>query len=50
MQVDIWNYREIATDLDLTGFSVEAKDGEIGKVDHASYDVGAGWIVIDTGP
>jgi hypothetical protein len=50
MPVDIWSYREIATDLDLTGFSVEAKDGEIGKVDRATYDVGAGAIVVDTGP
>jgi hypothetical protein len=50
MPVDIWSYREIATDLDLTGFSVEAKDGEIGKVDHATYDLEAGSIVVDTGP
>ncbi len=37
-------------DLDLAGFSVEAVDGGIGKVDEASYDVGASYIVVDTGP
>ena len=35
---------------DLTGFGVEALDGGIGKIDEASYDVGAGYIVVDTGP
>ena len=48
---DIWAYRETRwTQSDLTGFSVEAIDGSIGKVDEASNDVGAGFIVVDTGP
>ena len=48
---DIWDYRETRwTQSDLTGFSVEAIDGSIGKVDEASNDVGAGFIVVDTGP
>jgi len=48
---DIWVYRETRwTQSDLTGFSVEAIDGSIGKVDEASNDVGAGFIVVDTGP
>ena len=49
--VDIWTYREHQwTTSDLTGFGVEALDGGIGKIDEASYDVGAGYIVVDTGP
>jgi hypothetical protein len=47
----IWAYREtVWTQNDLTGFSVEANDGSIGKVDEASNDVGASFIVVDTGP
>jgi hypothetical protein len=34
----------------LSGFGVEAIDGSIGKVDEASNDVGASFIVVDTGP
>jgi hypothetical protein len=49
--MDVWTYRQTEwTTQDLTGFSVEAIDGGIGKVDEASYDVGAGYIVVDTGP
>jgi hypothetical protein len=48
---DMWLYREKEwTTTDLTGFGVEARDGSIGKIDEASYDVGAGYIVVDTGP
>jgi hypothetical protein len=48
---DIWTYRDEAIgDIDLAGYSVEAVDGGIGKVDEASYDVGAGFVVVDTGP
>ena len=48
---DIWLYRETRwNQRDLTGFSVEALDGSIGKIDEASMDVGAGFIVVDTGP
>jgi hypothetical protein len=50
-RMDIWTYRETDwTTSDLTGLSVEALDGGIGKIDEASYDVGAGYIVVDTGP
>jgi hypothetical protein len=34
----------------LTGFKVHANDGDIGKVDAATTDVGASYIVVDTGP
>ena len=49
--VDVWTYRETTwTRTDLTGFSVEALDGSIGKVHEASNDVGDSYIVVDTGP
>jgi len=35
---------------DVAGYKVEATDGDIGKVDDASYEVGAGCVVVDTGP
>ena len=48
---DIWTYRSgSSTDLDLTGFSVEAVDGGIGKVDEATYEAGSSYVVVDTGP
>jgi hypothetical protein len=49
--LEIWTYREQTwTTTDLTGFKVEAIDGGIGKVDEAGYDVGAGYLIVDTGP
>jgi hypothetical protein len=48
---DIWVFRQSSwTQNDLTGYSVEAVDGSIGKVDEASNEVGVGFIVVDTGP
>ena len=48
---DVWVYREtIWTQSDLSGFSVEALDGSIGKVDEATNEVGGSYIVVDTGP
>jgi hypothetical protein len=48
---DIWTYREQTwSGTDMTGFSVEATDGSIGKVDEATYEVGGSYIVVDTGP
>jgi hypothetical protein len=49
--MDVWTYREETVgDIDLTGFSVEARDGGIGKIDEATYDVGRSYLVVDTGP
>ena len=49
--VDIWTYREQTWGAtDLTGYSVEATDGGIGKVDEATNEVGGSYIVVDTGP
>ena len=48
---DLWSYREQTwTTQNLTGYSVEAIDGGIGKIDEASTEVGAGFLVVDTGP
>ena len=34
---------------DLAGYGVEAADGHIGKIDEATYAVGASYLVVDTG-
>ena len=47
---DIWSYPETVGRLDVTGFRVEARDGDIGKVDETLHEAeGAGFIVVDTG-
>ena len=55
--IDPWTYGDVDTigvdatrNLDLTGFSVEATDGGIGKVDEATYETSRSYIVVDTGP
>ena len=50
--MDIWTFRtaEPLGDIDVTGYSVEATDGGIGKVDEATYEVGGSYVVVDTGP
>ena len=49
--MEIWAYRDkTITGLDLTGSSVEATDGSIGKVDDATNEIGSSYIVVDTGP
>ena len=51
VRTEIWTYRDRNwTTGTLIGYSVEAVDGGIGKIDDASYDVGAGYLVVDTGP
>jgi hypothetical protein len=55
---DLWTYRDqselgsnvVDTHPDISGFSVEAVDGSVGKVDEATYEVGRSYIVVDTGP
>jgi hypothetical protein len=55
---EMWTYRDTSalgsnvmeTHADLTGFTVEALDGSIGKVDESTYDVGRSYLVVDTGP
>jgi hypothetical protein len=36
--------------MNLAGFSVEATDGGIGKVDETTHEVGSGYLIVDTGP
>jgi PRC-barrel domain len=49
--MDLWVYRQTSwTQNDLAGFSVEAIDGSIGKVDEASTATDASYLVVDTGP
>lgn len=52
MTENIWSYPASAghtPNADLTGYKVEATDGQIGKVDKHSSDVGSQYIVVDTG-
>ena len=51
MQIDLWTYEITLPEMaDLSGFDVEATDGSIGHVDEATYEVGASYLVVDTGP
>ena len=48
---DIWTHQDTSlAGADLTGYKIEAIDGSIGKIDEASNDVGASYLVVDTGP
>jgi hypothetical protein len=52
---DLWTFTVVTpqvdlTSIDLSGFSVEARDGGIGKVDEATHEAGGSFIVVDTGP
>jgi hypothetical protein len=48
----LWMYRDdiVTADTDIVGYSIEALDGGIGKIDEATYDAGSSYIVVDTGP
>lgn len=53
MAGDIWGYPETAQYVpgaQLVGYSVEASDGPIGKVDKHTEEVGRSYLVVDTGP
>jgi PRC-barrel domain len=55
MHTEVWGYRDTTLESDLSGsnvvgYNVEALDGSIGKVDEATFDATAGYIVVDTGP
>ena len=52
MKNDMWTYSNeySAQTMDVEGFEVAANDGDIGKIDEATYDVGTSYIVVDTGP
>jgi hypothetical protein len=54
--VQMWEFNVVKTPaidltkVDLAGFKVEARDGNIGKVDEATHEAGGSFIVVDTGP
>ncbi|MFD6967948.1 PRC-barrel domain-containing protein [Streptomyces sp. NPDC059979] len=53
MSTNMWSYNPASNytpGTRLIGFKVEASDGHIGKVDEHTEDVGASYIVVDTGP
>jgi hypothetical protein len=52
MRTEMWTYTTdvSAHDLNVEGFEVEATDGDIGKIDEATYEVGSSFVVVDTGP
>jgi hypothetical protein len=51
--IDIWTFQvEVEpspSDLELEGFSLEAKDGKIGKIDEATHETGGSFLIVDTG-
>jgi hypothetical protein len=49
---DVWTYRKQTATMntDLSGFTVEAIDGKIGKVDEATNEAAGSYLVVDTGP
>ena len=49
--VDMWTFRESTLDpTSLTDYSVEARDGGIGKIDEATGEAGRSPLIVDTGP
>lgn len=47
---DIWTFSESSLDAaSLVGFSVEATDGGIGKIDEATGEAGRSQLIVDTG-
>jgi hypothetical protein len=50
--LEVWTYRTnviLEPNVDLTGFAVHAKDGDIGKVELSTTEAGQSYIVVDTG-
>ncbi|GAA1121001.1 MULTISPECIES: PRC-barrel domain-containing protein [Kitasatospora] len=53
MSEQLWNHHPDNGDLadrDIIGYTVQATDGKIGKVDRHSAEVDAAYLVVDTGP
>jgi hypothetical protein len=49
--VEMWTFRESTVDAaNLVGYSVEARDGGIGKIDEATGEAGRSQLIVDTGP
>jgi len=46
-----WDFRDTSwLSTSCIGYSIEALDGSIGKVDEATQDVGSSYLIVDTGP
>ena len=51
IRTDLWSYNEdLERSSDLEGFAVAALDGDVGKIEDASYEARSSYIVVDTGP
>jgi len=49
--VELWTFRTRSVlGMDIAGFTVEAIDGKIGKVDEATQEAGGSYVVVETGP
>jgi hypothetical protein len=52
--IDIWAFEvevePTLADVDLAGFTVEGRDGKIGKVDEDTREAGGNFLIVDTGP
>jgi hypothetical protein len=51
--LEVWTYRTnvvLEPNIDLTGFKVHARDGDIGKVEMSTTEAGQSYVVVDTGP
>ena len=48
----IWSYQQSVLDTagDITGYSIHATDGDIGKVDKANNETGNSYLIVATGP
>ena len=47
----MWVWRsDLVETGSVEGFSVEAQDGSIGKIDETTSEVGSSYVVVDTGP
>ena len=48
---EMWHAREGAAPAeDIVGFSIEASDGEIGRVAKANAETGSAYLIVATGP
>jgi hypothetical protein len=52
MVTEIWTFRTepSLTGAELVGFSIEATDGGIGKIDEGTEEMGSTHLIVDTGP
>ena len=48
--MDVWIYEiEVSAPLNVSGWDVAARDGDIGKIDEATYENRRGCLIVDTG-